>query len=52
MIRDKKVNIEAIHAQVVGRHMPGDMSCSHCARGVGPFLACVQIPSEFGEAAE
>ncbi|KAJ5942689.1 hypothetical protein N7516_002857 [Penicillium verrucosum] len=44
MIRDKKVNIEAIHAQVVGRHMPGDMSCSHCARGVGPFLACVQIP--------
>ncbi|KAJ6150359.1 hypothetical protein N7471_001558 [Penicillium samsonianum] len=52
MISGKKVNIEAIHAQVVGRDMPGDMSCSHCARGVGPFLACVQIPSESGEATE
>ncbi|KAJ5804111.1 uncharacterized protein N7518_000414 [Penicillium psychrosexuale] len=52
MISGKKVNIEAIHAQVVGRDMPGDMSCSHCARGCGPFLACVQIPSESGEATE
>lgn len=52
MISGKKANIEAIHAQVVGRDMPGDMSCSHCARGCGPFLACVQIPSESREATE
>jgi hypothetical protein len=45
MIRSKKVNIEAIHAQAVGTELGDEECCSSCSLGHGPFLTCVKVPN-------
>ncbi|KAJ6184971.1 hypothetical protein N7519_006272 [Penicillium mononematosum] len=45
MIRSKKVNIEAIHAQAVGTELDDEECCSSCNLGHGPFLTCVKVPN-------
>ncbi|KAJ5841030.1 hypothetical protein N7534_010860 [Penicillium rubens] len=45
MIRSKKVNIEAIHAQAVGTELDDGECCSSCSLGHGPFLTCVKVPN-------
>lgn len=39
-------NVEANLAQRVGAVNPTD--CTHCARGLGPFLLCVSVVDYFG----